>query len=373
MEAIVGGRGTNPGTGNLLTWVTRDPNMQAQATVLTSFSGGVDVETDGELASRIAGIVRHRPGGGNSSQVRQWARAVTSSIEDGFVYPCAFNAGSTLVCIVQKRGGASGVLARQPNTTVLANAIAYLTPPYSPVFNPRSFVLVTGWAPEYSDLVLRMTMAKGAKVGWQDARPFPSYNSVTPQIVAVEPTPTIFTMSCPGDATLPGAPSSLSLGAVLGGVAPKLMLWDKANTRFAVASVYNIQDLGSSQYRVILNSLPDGLTPDVGMRVSPALDDNSAKIVSQAIRDHFDALGPGELFDLDNDDRGGRCVRFVPAAEEKPYRAGALVATRVIEALGGTAADAELDSISQTVPSYPTNVLNGPNMLVCGHVGIYEL
>jgi len=370
MEAVSVGAGTNPKVDDLLTWVTRHPNMGAQATVAESFSGGTDRETDAELAARLAGIIRHRPAGGNDAHVRAWARASSNAIEDGLVYPCAFSSGSALIAILQKRGkNDTSPLGRKPSSGTLANAIGYLTPPLSPVFPERAFVVVTGWQEEYVDLVLRLGLPKGSSSGFSDPRPFPSFHAVTPQVVS-RVSDTDFNISCPGDATLPGQVPGATL---TGSATPTIMLWERANSRFVSASAISVQDLGGSVYRVLLSGAPAGGV-QVGQRVSPAMwSSTRAAVVAQSIRDYFDTLGPGELFDVDNDPRGGRCVRFPSAAEERPFRAGALVATRVIEALGGSSADGELASISQTLPTYPTNLMNGPNMLVCGHVGLYEI
>jgi hypothetical protein len=124
---------------------------------------------------------------------------------------------------------------------------------------------------------------------------------------------------------------------------------------------------------VQLTAPPISGAVQVGQRVSPALKDTRAAVVQEAITAYFDGLGPGELYDLDQDVRGGRGGRFPSAVEERPFRAGSVLAIRVIEALGGSSADGELADISQTIPSYPTNLMLGPNMLVCGHVGLYEI
>lgn len=375
MVGVSTGSSTNLRAGETLTWITRDPNMAATATVASDFTGGTDVETDAELASRLAGIIRHRPGGGNDAHVRAWARAASNAIEDGFVYPCAFHAGSTLVAITQKRT-AGGPTVRKPNDATLAAAIAYLTPPGSPVFPPRAFVVVTGWNEQYSDFVLRLGMAKGSVNGFLDPQPFPRYHVDTPTVVQ-RTSDVEFRIRCPGDAALPGQPP--------GGIitdpsrAPKMMLWDRATSRFATLSVAQIDDLGAAnEFSVRLTAPPqfangDSMTVAVGQVVSPAMQSARHEIVSKAIEAYFDELGPGDLFDMQTDPRGGRCVRFPRADEERPFRAGAVVATRVIEALGGSAADGVLASMSVTTPSFPTNLMQGPNMVVPGHVGVYEL
>lgn len=364
LKSVGVGSGTNPDAGTLLTWVTRDPNMGPQATVAARFSGGTDRETDGEHASRIGGIIRHKPAAGNDAHVRAWARAASNAIEDGCVYACAFYAGSTLISIIQKRGkNDTRPTARQPSVGTLATAIGYLTPPLSPVV-PWGFVVVTGWTAEASDLALRVAVPKGSSSGYLNSRPFPSYHATTPRVTA-KVSDTNFTISCPGDATLPGlAPGATGTF--------QLMLWRPDVMAFAVCAAATVTDLGGSLFSVVLPSPPAGGVT-IGQRVSPSMSEARSTIVATTIRDYFDSLGPGELFDTANDSRGGRCVRVPAVTEERPFRAGSLVATRVIEALGGSAADGVLADISQTVPTYPTNLMNGPNMLVCGHVGIYDL
>lgn len=377
MSAIGTGEGTNAKVaGGPLTWVTRDPNMDPTATVVADFTGGTSRETDADQASRIAGIIRHRPGGGNDAQVRAWARSVSNAIEEGFVYPCAFFAGSILIAITQKRGTATGPTKRQPSVGTLANAIAYLTPPLSPVVSPRAFVVVTGWNAQPSDIALQLVLQKASPNGWTDPRPFPARPTdaaplVAPRVVAVTDN-THFDISCPRDATLPGqaALATLPNGSA---VPPTMMIWDDTQSAFLQLSVLSIQDLGGFLFRVILNSPPTGVTVATGMRISPAMSEQRRAIVAAAITDYFDTLGPGELFDLAQDPRGGRCERFPATGEDKPSRAGAVVATRVIEALGGSSADGALMSMSRTLPDYPTNLVNGPNMITCGHVGVYEL
>jgi hypothetical protein len=368
MKCVGVGVGTNPAAGELLTWITRDPNMAAQATVASDFSGGTDRETDAEQASRIAGDVRHRPGSGNDSQVRSWARTSSNAIEEGFVYPCFLSANTALVAITQKRGGLVGPAKRQPSVGTLAQAISYLTPPLSPVFPSRAFVVVTGFNAQPSDVNLRLGLQRGSSNGWRDARPWPSYNATAPAVTTVASN-TDFNIFCPSDATLPG---QLALATLVGAAAPQLMLWNPLTSRFSLLSISSVQDLGGSSFRVILNASP-GFTVAAGQRVSPAIDAARHPIVASAIEQYFDTLGPGELFDLQNDPRGGRCVRFPSVQEDKPSRAGAVIATRVIEALGGASADGVLADMSLTQPSYPTNLVLGPNMITCGHVGVYEL
>jgi hypothetical protein len=270
------------------------------------------------------------------------------------------------VAITQKRNDAVGPSARLPSPATLAAAIARLTPPNSPDVPPRAFVIAVPANAEPVDIALRIALASGSVAGWEDARPFPTYHATLPNVSA-RVSDTDFTITCTGDATLPGQAALVTLS---GANAPSLMLWNEARSEFDVLSVDSVEDLGSNDYRVVLTAPPEsGSGVTVGQIVSPAAARNA--VVAGAIEDYFDDLGPGDLFDVTTDPRGGRCVRFPSVLEEYPFRAGAVVATRVLEALGGT--DATLESISQTTPTYPANLALGPNMLVLGTVGIYPL
>lgn len=365
MIAVSTGAATNIRPPTLLSWVSRDPSMAATAPIAADFSGGTDRENDAEFASRIAGLRKYRPGAGNDSSMRAWARNASNAIEDGYVYPCALYAGTTLVAIVQKRAGAIGPLGRIPSAGTLAQAIAYMTPPGSPVVPGRAFVLVTPIVPQAVNGVVLLTMQRGTASGWTDTNPFPSFNATTPAVSATASN-TDFTISCPSDATLPRQPA---LATLVGAAAPHLMLWNALRSEFESLSVASIQDLGGDTFRVLLTAPPasgDGVA--IGQFVSP--DTLRRDIIAQAVSDYFDELGPGELIDQTSDIRGGRCLRF-PYTDERPSRVGAVIATRIIEALGGSTADGELSSLSRTVTAFPVVVTAGPNMLTAGKFAVY--
>ncbi len=370
MRAVTTGAATNLPVGSVLTWITKDPGMDPTCAVVgDDFRNGTDRETDAEYLDRVVSEKRYKPAAGNDAQMRAWARSASNAIENGFVYACALYAGSTMVAITSKRAGGIGPLARIPGAGVLADAIAYLVPPLSPVMPPRSWVIPVVPQSEPSDLVLKMVLQRGTSAGWRDATPWPAYHATTPAITAVGST-TEFDVTCPGDATLPG---QLALATLSGANAPHIMLWKETTSRFVVMQVDSIEDLGSNVFRVTLDAEPSDITPAIGMIVCP--DVARRDIIAQAVETYFDGLGPGHLFDLDNDSRGGRCVRFPDVSEEYPYRAGSAVATRVIEALGGSSADAELASISLAEPTYPApeDLILGPNMLTLGKVGVFEI
>lgn len=366
LAALTPGSSTNISAGTVLTWTERDPNMQPTAVVLEDFRGGTDRETDAELASRIYSIIRYRPGAGNDPNYRAWARESSSAIEDAFVYPAALHAGSVIVTFVQKRGTAKGPLARLPSPTTLATGIAYVTPPTSPVVPARTFVIGTPPASEPSDLVIGLGMTRASSSGWYDPQPFPSGgNGVNVAAhVTVVSSPTVFTFTAV-DLTLPGKTSGAT---ALGDDAPHIALWDVATSRWLPVQVVSIQDFIGGVYEVT-HSGSVTVTPQ--QWVSPLT--ARGVLIAEAIEGYFDALGPGEITDIETDPRGQRARRFPSAIEEWPYRAGASVVTSVIDALGGTIVNGVLEHISKTEPSFPVALHLGPNMLTLGKVAIYPL
>lgn len=371
MAAIDTGAATNLKAGTKLTWTFRDPNMEPEATVADDFSGGTDEETDAEFASRMMGEIRHKPAAGNAAHFRSWVRGASNAIEDGFVYPCAMHGGSVVVAITQKRANVTGPLARIPSSSTLADVIARLTPPYSPVVPARVFVVAVPVQAKPTNAVVQLDLQRGTAAGWADVTPFPSYHATTPIVTAVT-SQTDFTITCLGDATLPGQASGATLS---GDDAPQLMVWAPDYSEFIPLGVSSVQDLGGNQYRVLLSATPTSFsgpfTLAIGHFVSPAVARHT--LVSNAVEEYFDSLGPGDLFDTSTDPRGNRCVRFPRTNEEYPYRAGAVLATRIIEALGGSSADGTLASMSYTTPGYPTNITDGPYMLTIASVGVYAL
>jgi hypothetical protein len=364
--ALTAGTGTNLLAPATLQWSNKDPNMLATSDLVTDLQGGTDRETDAEFASRLAGIKRFRPGAGNDSNFRSWTRSANNSIEEGWVYPNALYAGSTLIAVTEKRSGAVGPLGRVPTDFVLAQARAYLTTPGSAVVPGRAFDLVVSVDPDPVDAVVRISLQKGSGSGWADSIPFPSYHATTPSITALVggTSQTDFTLQALGDSTLPRQIAGATLA---GSSAPALMVWNAARSAFEKLSVSSIQDLGGNAYRVVLTA-PPAATLAPGSWISPQAD--RSPLVAQAVNNYFDALGPGEIVDQQNDIRGGRCVRF-PFAAEIPYRSGAGIANSIIDALGGSSAEAEMTFMAKTTPSLPVLFTNGPKMLVPGRFAIY--
>lgn len=368
MKAINTGSATNLETGDKLTWVTRDPNMGPVATVASNFSGGTNEETDGEFAKRISDDVAKKQAAGNDAHFRAWARSASNSIEDAFIYPCALNAGSTIVAATQKRAGAVGPLARIPSIANLAAAIAYLVPPASVVVPARVFVIVVPCVSEPVDFALQLGLSVGSDAGFADATAWPSYHATRPYVSSYTDK-TTFSVTCTGDATLPGVPA---LSTLTGDDCPSLMFWHSASSSFVELSLSSITDVGGNVYNVVLSEEPE---QDIAANdiISPLIARHA--IISAAVEEYFDELGPGDLFDVSTDPRGTRCRRFPDTLDDFPSRSGGVLAVRIMEALGASASDAVVPSGFPTpsTPTYPTAIEDGPSLLTIDTVGVYEL
>lgn len=374
MRAIDTGKITNLPAGTGLTWSENAPLGAApEASVDTEgFSGGFNIESDAEYATRIEERYRFRPASGNPAHFLAWARQATVATEAAFIYPTALNAGSVLVAITEKRSpdAFEGPLARQPSVGTLADVTTFLTPPDSPVVPQRVFVLVTSWQEEPSNLVVSISMTQGSTGGWKNVQPWPTPSTlILSHEIATTDGTLNFTFNV--DTALPGGVSPLT-----GDDAPDMMLWDVDTSRFIELDVASVATAGGVA-TVVLNVQPDSadgtglFTLAIGQRISPLTDQRETIAIS--FEDFYDSLGPGELIDLGSSSLGARGFRFPTPSDSFPQIAGQIIIPFLIDALGGIAASANLDSATIESPTLPGAISDGPNMVTLGEVNIYPL
>lgn len=358
--AIDTGEATNIADGTILTWSQNAPgSAEPEIEATGPFTGGTDAESDPEFAARLAARIRHKPAGGNWSHFRSWARESSNAVEDAFVFPCAFHAGSVLVCVTQKRAGATGPLARKANSVTLATAIAYLTPPGSPVVPERAMVVVTTFTEEPSDAEIQISMPSGTTTGWADPTPWPGYTDGAGTVSSITNLTTQTNFRIHSDTALPS-----------GVTAPQIMAWNEDESRWEKLNVTSVAAFGGGEYTVTLSQAAT-FTLVVGDYISPYT--ARAELIAETIEQYFDSLGPGEVIDLTTDTRAHRAMRFPRPSEEFAMRAGAALGSTVAEALGQNAADVVVAAIAPKNPTLPTQVIDGPNQLVCGKMGIYSV
>lgn len=363
--AIDGGEVTNIEVGAKIKWVNPPPGSDPEATVVDNdFAGGLDAETDADFAARLSSRVRHKPASGNWAHFRAFAREASVSVEDAFVYPCAFHAGSVLVAITQKRGSTEGPLGRVASLSVLAAVTARLVPPAAPVIPGQAHVVVVPVQTEPSDLVVQLAQPFGSSAGWRDLEPFPLVNTAGAAV-------TITTLSSQQDFQVTASGAGQLPNGVAGPLAGvHLMVWDEPSSSFESLEVSTVEDLGAGVYRVLLSQAPDH-TLALGDWISPDMARRDA--LSVALTAYFDSLGPGEVIDLDADERSVRAFRNPVPSEELPARAGQSSITTITEALGNPVSDATLASISLSDPSLPADPIDGPNLIVAGQFAVYPL
>lgn len=376
---------TNLAEQTIVRWsLNVPPGVDPEAQVIAGFDGGLPVETDEELAARVEARIRERPASGNAGHFRAWAQESSSSVGKVYVYPCALHSGSVVVAVLEKRRpiltdtqALEGPNARIPALATLTIVNNYLLPPTSPVVPQQVFVLVTGANPQQADMVIRLDMASGRSGGWADVLPWPTYSSQFPGLALAGVSGGGSTLTVSTNVPLPGGVASLS-----GSDAPQLMLFNRETSRWVKLNVTSVTDPspGASTTRtftIVLSTIPTlynsvGGTriPVVGDRLSPYTD--RAAIIAEGLESYFDSLGPSEVV-ATTDSRFARAARQPRPSQEAPIRAGQALISYLTNALGGSAADAELTSISRNEPDLPTNITDGPNLITFGHLNIYPL
>lgn len=366
---------TNLTAGTEITWSNPPPGAQPKATVAEDFSGGTDAETHAEFADRLLDIKRHKPASGNWAHFRHWARQASNAVQNVWVYPCALHAGTVLVAVAQKRGSGSTLPgARVPSIGTLAAVTNYLVPPTSPVVPGRAWVLVVPLTPENCDVDLLLAMPRASDAGWADAIPFPYYPKPAGQhaeitAINVGGNPLKFTLSSQQSGGPTNLPGKADLATVNGTDCPQMMIWDHTTNVFEKLLVSQVVDAGGGIYTVTLTSAP-AVALAVNKRISPLM--TARDTLAQAIRDHFDSLGPGEIIDLATDDRAARAFRRPSASESNPQRVGSLLGQYLFDAFGATLADLDIHHANPATPSLPTDPASGPKYLVPQHVGVYS-
>ncbi len=394
LQGISTGFVTRLALDTVLTWSANiNPGTAPTASVLASFDGGFDEESDTEYSTRIAERIRQRPASGNAAHFQAWAQQSTTAVEQAFVYPVAFNAGTVLVGITEKRGALltpadipEGPNARVPTTTTLITVGNFLIAPASTVVPQRVFVVVAGVQPQQADTIIRIAMSEGRSGGWADVVVWPTY-SQTVQDVQVTNVLGPLSFEIETTVSLPNNETTLTFPN-----APQLMLFNREVSRFAGGSelntaldVFSVTDSAPGTalkrtFTIVLNTPPlmfdtagnprSSPVMQVGDRLSPYTD--RAAIIAESMEGYFDSLGPGDVVSA-TDQRAARAARQPSPTEKFPIRAGQALIGDLLEALGGTTSDIELTDISRNEPELPTNMSDGPNMITFGHVNLFPL
>lgn len=352
------GERTNLPENTKLSWAGNRPlSAERDFTVIADGRGGTDPETDDQWSQRIADEDAHPSESGNNAHVRRWAREASVAVEDVMIYSCAKHSGTDVVCVLQRRGRQSetapkGPLARVPSAGTLSRVRAALVPPGSPKSPERGVRFVVAPQTTYTNLAISLALPRGRGLGWRDVRPWPTWEGAAAVISAVT-NQTTFEIDT--DAELPSS-------------TPRIMVWRRAWSRWEELRVASVVSGGAGVWDVTLSAAPQH-TLAVGDYISPAT--RSPLLLGQGVERYFDSLGPGEVVDLETDPRAPRAARFPDPLERYPQRAGSAIISVLQNVLPGAIATGELLAISSTLPTLPGDPVDGPRLLVAGHVAVY--
>lgn len=324
-------------------------------TIPTTFSGGAPAESARDYGRRILDFIRRPQGAGNNAQIRGWARKASTAIEDAFVYACALETGSLVVCVLQKRGDGIGPDARIAGASVVADATAYLCPPGSPTVPAPPQVLVVTATAVPVNTVARLRMPRGSRSGWTDPSPWPT-NVTVPATITTVSSQVLIRVTVEAGV---GASQSAT---------PAVMVWDALTSRFVPLAVLSVATISATVYELTLAQAPS-ITLATGQYVSPG--NSLAESIALAVERYHDSLGPGEIVDLTTSTLAHRAYRFPPPEEEWDSEAGTDLAEVLRDELGGASSNETIVSQSVTTPAVPADPADGPTLLTAGKFACY--
>jgi hypothetical protein len=192
IQSISVGASTNLASGTKLTWSLLPAYCSPTAIVSSSgLEGGSDIESYEGLRTRLFALLQNPPSGGNWAQVQNIAQNVLlpngQSIQQAFVYPGFWGAGTLAVSVISALNGTS--LARNFGGSAIGSVSTFANTSssiiLSSVFNAVSaelpgqvYCLVTSAQTINCDLSigLSLTPNKNIKPNWVDQTPFPCAN-----------------------------------------------------------------------------------------------------------------------------------------------------------------------------------------------------
>lgn len=169
--ALSGGADTNQDVGTVLSWDSAAIGALKSTCVVAAggLTGGVDEDDDETLRTRLLNKLAFPPGGGNASQIAEFAEESTASVEAAYVYPAARGSASYDVAVT-KAGGDRTLPA--PTIAIVDNYINGRMP-------GQNDLNVTSVTAQQLDIVLEARLpipvtAGGAGGGWRDGSPWPA-------------------------------------------------------------------------------------------------------------------------------------------------------------------------------------------------------
>ena len=370
VRALSVGASTNHAPGDLLQWASAPPFCDTNATVAgQGLINGNDAEEDEGYRSRILGVYRNPPGGGNPQQVIESGEGSHPSVVKCFCYPVVAGAGSMDACAIANPTATS-------KSRVIATAImeGYVKPfMYGKFPVPPEGFNVTTVSDVNTDVALAISLPEaptaqppGLGGGWLDGTPWPApdglsyYKAVT---TAVTDSSTF---------TVDAQTSPTANVTRISWVSP----YDWKLYTALVTSVSG----SAGAYDITIDSPFPGLT--VGCYIFPAAQNMQTYV--DAVFAHFAKLGPGEkTSNASALRRGFRHPAPVATPDSWPYSLGPAM-LRALTDSGQEVASAQFlyrydgtTTVNGTggllTPQPPATIASAPNILVPRHIGIYRI
>lgn len=367
------GKATDHDTGDILQWVDQPAFADNTVTVAApGLIGGADQDDDEASRSLLYSHVRNPAGGGNWSQVIQWAKAASASVQSAFVYPALEGPATLGLCLLgQLTYDPGNGFTREVSETVRAAVHDYV----AAQLDANKHVFLRTQTPKDADSAAidtnvsiglslpASTGAGGPGGGWVDAIPWPVLLG-SAKYVRVETVTdsTHLTLTSNDAATTPTATGLVDGVTKVAWFSPQAF----ANGDTSVITATVTAHGGSTGHVTVTLSEPfAGIL--AGDYVFPSCEraDDYAKAFMAAMSN----LGPGQWYpDLS----------LVPQAARQPLVARqqpsdvASSLLKPIENAGDEVEDVAYLDRSVTSPSAPLSLTASPNVLVPQALGFYD-
>lgn len=374
--AIVGistGASTNHAEGDVLQWV--DQPAFADTKVLVGpggLIGGTDTASNEGNRAQLYSHLRNPAGGGNWSQIIQWAKRVSSSVDSAFVYP-ALNGPSTVgLCLLGRFSlNETFGFSREVSETVRQLVHDYV----SAQLDANKHVKLTTQTPKLADgAVTGVSLAVGLALpyavgagglggGWIDTTPWPVLLGTATYVAVqgvVDPTHLTLTSDHFG-----ATPSTYGL---VDGVT-QISWFSRAAYMAGNAAIMTATVLSHSGTTGSLDVVLDSPFPTVESDdyVFPAC--QRSEVYLQALMTALSTLGPGEWYPN---------LPLVPQAARQPLvgrqqpsdLAGAML--KPIVDSGDEVEDAAYLHRSATTPGVAPSTDASPKVIVPYTIGFYD-
>lgn len=353
INAIDTGTSTNLTSGTQLRWVSPPPFSSPTALVSTGgLTGGVNAEIDEELRARLLALLRNPPGGGNWPQFADLAEKSTSSVQKAFIYS-AFNGPSTVLVSVTRAATSTN---KNRDVAALTLTQTVLPAVAAGIFEGINLQLTTvqNQAIDVSfGLVLPSAITAsppGPGGGWIDGLPFPSPKSGNKySVVTAVVNSTLFTVES-------------HYAPIVGS---SIVYIDKTTWTVVHAKVIAFASAGSELYSVAVD------TPCINIAVGNWIFPDAVNMDTyiNTILNSFNALGPGQIVDING---------LLPYAYRRPLVTLAPWFSDITQTFFKNLINAEEEVFDvqllyapTTSPQLPSDVLDGPYILVPNNFGFY--